>query len=93
MSCRPEHEHACVTIEHVMDLIINRFSDLFQGTFSLIIEAWNAESSGLESTGKLLLLRCCCSTARRRQRRSSPAENTHTPPGDSSSCLLKENQL
>lgn len=92
MSCRPEHEHARATIGHLMDLIINRFSDLFQGTFSLIIEAWNAESSGLESTGKLLL-RCCCSTARRRQRRGSPAENTHTPPGDSNSCLLKENQL
>lgn len=29
-------------------------SDLIQGTFSLIIEAWNAESLGNDSTGKLV---------------------------------------
>lgn len=48
----PQDARACSKQTFILHGFQFLLSDLLQGTFSLIIEAWNAESLGNDSTGK-----------------------------------------
>lgn len=54
MTFVPQDARACSKQTFMLHGFQSLLSDLLQGAFSLIIEAWNAESLGNDSTGKPL---------------------------------------
>lgn len=54
MTYVPQDAYACSKQTNMLHGFQSIISDLLQGTFSLIIEAWNAESPGNSSTGKFV---------------------------------------